>query len=97
MGESACDIMSYCAAGAGGGLPLEHRGIEFTVVQSAKPMDSPQRCQHQAVECLRLMQLAQSKTEADALKFLSRTWSGLAGQIDRYNALIREQRRLARK
>jgi hypothetical protein len=76
---------------------MEHRGIEFTVVQTAKPMDSPQRCQDQAAECLRLMQLAQSKIEAKALKNLSRTWLGLAGQIDRYNALIREQRRLARK
>jgi hypothetical protein len=42
-----------------------------------------------------LMKLAQSEAEAQALKNLSRTWSGLAGQIDRYNALMREQRRAA--
>jgi hypothetical protein len=41
--------------------------------------------------------LAQSADEAQALKNLSRTWSGLAGQIDRYNALMREQRRVVRK
>jgi hypothetical protein len=43
------------------------------------------------------MELAQSEAEAKALKNLSRTWSGLAGQIDRYNAIIREQRRVVRK
>jgi hypothetical protein len=42
------------------------------------------------------MRLTQSKTEADALKFISQSWVRLAGQIDRYNALIREQRHLAR-
>jgi hypothetical protein len=73
---------------------MEHRVIEF---QTAKSLDSPQRCQDQAAECLRLRQLAQSKKEADALKFLSQSWARLAGQIDRYNALMREQRRLAQK
>jgi len=43
------------------------------------------------------MKLAQSEAGAQALKNLSRTWSGLAGQIDRYNALMREQRRVVRK
>ena len=76
---------------------MEHRGIEFTVVQTTKPMDSPQRCQNQAAECLRLMRLTESKAEAEALKFISQSWVRLAGQIDRYNALTREQRRLARK
>jgi hypothetical protein len=75
---------------------MEHAGIEFTVVQATKPLDSPQRCRNQATECLRLMRLTQSKTEADALKFISQSWVRLAGQIDRYNALIREQRHLAR-
>jgi hypothetical protein len=78
-------------------VPMEHRGIEFTVVQTTKPMDSPQRCRNQAAECLRLMRLTQSKTEADALKFISQSWVRLAGQIDRYDALIREQHRLVRK
>jgi hypothetical protein len=56
-------------------------------------MDAPQHCLGQAAECRRLISLAQSKFEAQALKNLSRTWTGLAGQIDRYNALMREQRR----
>jgi hypothetical protein len=43
------------------------------------------------------MRLTQSKAEADALKFISQSWVRLAGQIDRYNTLIREQGRLARK
>jgi hypothetical protein len=44
------------------------------------------------------VKLAQSEAEAHALKNLSRTWTGLAGQIDRYNALKREQgRRVAEK
>jgi hypothetical protein len=60
-------------------------------------MDSAQHCQTQAAECLRLMKLAQSKDEAEILKNLSQSWSRLAGQIDRYNALMREQRRIVRK
>ena len=43
------------------------------------------------------MKLAQSEAEAQALKHLARSWSGLAGQIDRYNALVRQQRRVVRK
>jgi hypothetical protein len=43
------------------------------------------------------MKLAQSETEAQALKHLARSWSGLAGQIDRYNALVRQQRSVVRK
>jgi hypothetical protein len=56
-------------------------------------MDSAQHCQDQSAECRRLMKLAQSEDEAQALKILSRSWTGLAGQIDRYNALVREQGR----
>jgi hypothetical protein len=56
-------------------------------------MDSAQHCQDQSAECRRLMKLAQSEDEAHALKNLSRTWTGLAGQIDRYNALVRDQGR----
>ena len=52
-------------------------------------MDSAQHCQDQSTECRRLMKLAQSEDEAQALKNLSRTWTGLAGQIDRYNAIVR--------
>ena len=56
-------------------------------------MDSAQHCLGQSAECRRLVHLARSEAEAHALKNLSRTWLGLAGQIDRYNALMREQRR----
>jgi hypothetical protein len=35
---------------------------------------------------------AQSEAEVRALKFISRSWLGLAGQIDRYNALVRKRR-----
>jgi hypothetical protein len=61
-------------------------------------MDSAQHCQNQVAECLRLMKLTQSKDEAQVLKNLSQSWARLAGQIDRYNALMREQdRRVVRK
>jgi hypothetical protein len=60
-------------------------------------MDSAQHCLDQSAECRRLLKLAQSEAEARALKIISRSWSGLAGQIDRYNAIIREQRRVVRK
>ena len=56
-------------------------------------MDSAQHCLDRSAECRRLMKLAGSEAEVHALKLLSRTWVGLAGQIDRYNALIRQQQR----
>lgn len=56
-------------------------------------MDSPQHCRDQAAECLRLTSLAQSEAEAGVLRNLASSWSRLAGQIDRYNALVREQSR----
>jgi hypothetical protein len=60
-------------------------------------MDSAQHCLDQSAECRGLAQLAQSEAEAHALKNLARSWAGLAGQIDRYNALMREQRRFVPK
>ena len=56
-------------------------------------MDSPQHCRDQSAECIRSIQSAKNEAEVQALKNLSRTWVGLAGQIDRYNVLVREQGR----
>ena len=56
-------------------------------------MHTVQHCRDQAAECLRLMRLAQSEGEVAVLKYLSQSWSRLAGQTDRYNALRREQGR----
>jgi hypothetical protein len=55
-------------------------------------MDSVQHCLDQSAECRRLMKLAGSEAEAYALKHLARSWLGLAGQIDRYNELMRNRR-----
>ena len=55
-------------------------------------MDSAQHCLDQSAECRRLMKLAQSEVEAKVLKNLSQSWSRLAGQIDRYNELVRNRR-----
>ena len=60
-------------------------------------MDSAKHCQDQSAECLRLMKLAQSAAEAEMLRNISQSWSRLAGQIDRYNALMRDQRRVVQK
>jgi hypothetical protein len=54
-------------------------------------MGSAKYCLDQSAECLRLIKLAQSESEAQVLKNLSGSWTRLAGQIDRYNALIRDQ------
>jgi hypothetical protein len=56
-------------------------------------MDSAQHCFDQAAECRGLAHIAQSEAEAHSLKNLARSWSGIAGQIDRYNTLVRELRR----
>jgi hypothetical protein len=60
-------------------------------------MDSARHCKDQAEECLRLVKLAQSKDQAEVLRNLSSSWSRLAGQIDRYAALVREQSRIVRE
>lgn len=60
-------------------------------------MYSVQQCQAQAAECLRLMKLAESKVQAEVLRNLASSWSRLAGQLDRYNALVRQQSRAVPK
>jgi hypothetical protein len=59
-------------------------------------MDSAQHCHDQAAECHRLMEKAQSKDEARVLANISQSWSRVAGQIDRYHAIMREPGRIVR-
>ena len=59
-------------------------------------MDSTQHCRDQAAECLRLMKSVQNEAEAAVLRNLCQSWSRLAGQIDRYNALVRDKDRAAK-
>ena len=59
-------------------------------------MDSTQRCRDQAAECHRIMSNAPTKEQAQLLGNMSSSWSRLAGQIDRYNQLAREQSRIPR-
>ena len=54
-------------------------------------MYSPQHCLDQATECERSISSAQTEAQAKALRNISQSWLRLASQIDRYNALIREQ------
>jgi hypothetical protein len=65
----------------------------------SRPMNNSaaQHCRDQAAECIRLMKLAQSSDEAQVLRNISSSWSRLSGQIDRYNALVRERGRRARE
>ena len=51
-----------------------------------------QDCREQSEECLRLRKLAGSEAEARLLRELSNSWKRLAGQLDRYRVLKREQR-----
>ena len=60
-------------------------------------MDSAKHCEDQSAECLRLMKRAQSAAEAAMLRNISQSWARLAGQIDRYDALMREQTRAVQK
>jgi len=54
-------------------------------------------CRQQAAECRRLSKLATIKAEAQILRNISHSWARLAGQIDRYNTLLREQGRIGRQ
>ena len=57
----------------------------------------PQHCRDQSAECNRLMEKAQSKDEAQVLTNISQSWLRVAGQIDRYHAIMREKGRIVRK
>ena len=70
-----------------------HFRLRYFSIEGFNTMHSVQHCRDQAAECLRLMRLAQSEGEVAVLKYLSQSWSRLAGQTDRYNALRREQGR----
>jgi hypothetical protein len=61
------------------------------------PMDSAKDFRDQASECLHLANLSRNEREAEALRNISASWSRLAGQIDRYTALLREQAHIVRK
>jgi hypothetical protein len=60
-------------------------------------MDGVQYCIDQAAECVRLMNSDPNSDQAQVLGNLSFSWWELATQIDRYNALAREEARIAAK
>jgi hypothetical protein len=47
-------------------------------------------CKHLASECLRLSSQAVREAEARVLRDLSHSWTRIAGQLDRYDALVRD-------
>ena len=51
-------------------------------------MESAKECRAQGDECLRLVQSAQSETEARLLRSLSQSWVRVANQIERYQLLV---------
>jgi hypothetical protein len=67
--------------------------LNTTVQSNAKEiaMDNAEHCQIQAQECRRLLALPQSEAAAQVLKNLSRSWVMIAGQIDRYAVIMREE------
>ena len=54
-------------------------------------MDTAKRCREQSDECLRLMNLAQSETEARLLRDLAHSWVRVANQTERYAKFIAVQ------
>ena len=55
-------------------------------------MDSAKHCHDKAAECLRMTKNSSCDEEAMILRNIAQSWSRLAGQIDRYNAVLREQK-----
>ena len=85
------------AAPAGTRSSARSSGVHMLVVtlpgragkKRKNDMDSAKRCRDESAECLRLMKLAQSETEARVLRDLAHSWVRLANQIDRYIALVK--------
>ena len=75
---------------------VHRRFIRFVVTlpggragKKRNDMDSAKRCRDQSAECLRVMKLAQSQTEARVLRDIAQSWIRLANQTDRYTALVK--------
>src|ERR1700724_4073404 len=104
-GNLSTRLRKYCHAertySAWGGAIRQGHSVDdaYTVnpLGVTEVMDSTQHCRDQSAECLRLIQSVQSEAEAEVLRNLSQSWSRLAGQIDRYSALMRDQDRAARR
>ena len=60
-------------------------------------MYSAERCRAQLAECHNLLPLAQSKAESTVLTTLIRSWKMIANQMDRYEVIMIEKSRTARK
>ena len=60
-------------------------------------MMTPRQCREQSAECMRLSNQAPLESEARVLKDIAHSWTRLAGQIDRYQTLVRESALLRRE
>jgi hypothetical protein len=60
-------------------------------------MYSAECCRTQLAECRNLQPLAQGKAEAAVLTTLIRSWKMIANQMDRYEVIMIEKSRTARK
>lgn len=60
-------------------------------------MMTARQAREQAGECMHLSNQAPLATEARALKNISQSWTRLAGQLDRYETLLRESALLRRE
>jgi hypothetical protein len=54
-------------------------------------LDTARHCRDQAAEHLRLMKSARNADEVRVLRNISQSWSRLAGQLDRYEAMMRRK------
>jgi len=57
-------------------------------------MYSAERCRAQLAECRNLLPLAQGKAEATLLTTLIRSWKMIANQMDRYEVIMIENKRV---
>ena len=60
-------------------------------------MISAKHCRDQSAECVRLMELAQSRTEARILRDLAQSWTRIANQTERYAYFVKSLRSMATK
>ena len=60
-------------------------------------MISAKHCRDQSAECVRLMELAQSRTEARILRDLAQSWTRIANQTERYATFVKSLRSMATK
>ena len=79
------------------GLAATEVKIIWGLTRKEIGMYSAECCRAQLAECRKLLPLAQGQAETTVLTTLIRSWKMIANQMDRYEVIVIDNSRIARK